>query len=302
MLPRYVPAHRAGQRLRAALLAERGISVVSGLARGVDTAAHTTTLESGGRTVAVIGTGIRRCHPAENRALADRITGPSRTRPPTRPPGGSSDVDGGDFGTAASCRVPARWVGNRGRSEQDELLGRVPPLVDTAAAGAGHRVVGGRQPPRVPPVEAGPAHGQPVTGDQVHRPGRGAAAGTGVRGRPGLRRAGDDAFGGTVVGEPAPEHLERLPREREREQRRRILGHSHDLHGRSQQGKDLASVQGRLANSAARSAVLVASVALPPQGRGQEGYTDMFANNGRTLLWASCWVKSPGLRRVLGGR
>lgn len=57
----------------ARLLSERGISVVSGLARGVDTAAHTATLDSGGRTVAVIGTGISQCYPAENRALADRI-------------------------------------------------------------------------------------------------------------------------------------------------------------------------------------------------------------------------------------
>jgi DNA processing protein len=57
----------------AAMLAERNVSVVSGLARGIDTAAHTAALEAGGRTVAVVGTGIRRYYPAENRELTDRI-------------------------------------------------------------------------------------------------------------------------------------------------------------------------------------------------------------------------------------
>lgn len=57
----------------AQLLAGRGVTVVSGLARGVDTAAHQAALAVGGRTVAVIGTGIRRCYPAENRELAEQI-------------------------------------------------------------------------------------------------------------------------------------------------------------------------------------------------------------------------------------
>lgn len=54
-------------------LVDRGIAVVSGLARGIDTAAHTAALEAGGRAVAVIGTGINRCYPPENRELQDRI-------------------------------------------------------------------------------------------------------------------------------------------------------------------------------------------------------------------------------------
>lgn len=57
----------------ATLLVERGVTVVSGLAMGIDTAAHTATLERGGRTVAVMGTGIRQVYPAENKALAERI-------------------------------------------------------------------------------------------------------------------------------------------------------------------------------------------------------------------------------------
>jgi DNA processing protein len=58
--------------LARALVAE-GVTVISGLAKGIDTAAHTATLAAGGRTIAVIGTGIRRTYPAENALLADRI-------------------------------------------------------------------------------------------------------------------------------------------------------------------------------------------------------------------------------------
>jgi DNA processing protein len=53
----------------AADLSQRDFVVVSGLAQGIDTAAHTATLEAGGRTVAVIGTGLRHSYPARNKEL-----------------------------------------------------------------------------------------------------------------------------------------------------------------------------------------------------------------------------------------
>jgi DNA processing protein len=54
-------------------LAEQGFSIVSGLAQGVDTAAHQGCLAVGGRTVAVVGTGLDVVYPAQNQALAEKI-------------------------------------------------------------------------------------------------------------------------------------------------------------------------------------------------------------------------------------
>ncbi|MDO3636040.1 DNA-processing protein DprA [Mycolicibacterium arseniciresistens] len=57
----------------AADLAATGVTVISGLAAGVDTAAHEGALAANGRTIAVFGTGITRIFPEQNADLADRI-------------------------------------------------------------------------------------------------------------------------------------------------------------------------------------------------------------------------------------
>ncbi|RQO66953.1 DNA-protecting protein DprA [Aquitalea sp. FJL05] len=54
-------------------LAEHGYTIVSGLASGIDAAAHQGALAAAGSTIAVIGTGIDRVYPASNRALAHQI-------------------------------------------------------------------------------------------------------------------------------------------------------------------------------------------------------------------------------------
>nr|WP_199307619.1 MULTISPECIES: DNA-processing protein DprA [unclassified Leptolyngbya] len=79
------------------VLVKAGFTIVSGLAQGIDTIAHQTCLEFGGRTIGVMGTGVNRIYPSSNRDLARRIlasglvlseypadTPPNRTHFPSR--------------------------------------------------------------------------------------------------------------------------------------------------------------------------------------------------------------------------
>lgn len=67
------PEGVARARKLTKLLVERGVVVVSGLAEGIDTAAHTAAIEAGGKTIAVIGTPLDKVYPKQNRQLQDRL-------------------------------------------------------------------------------------------------------------------------------------------------------------------------------------------------------------------------------------
>jgi DNA processing protein len=54
-------------------LVRNNVTIVSGLAKGIDSIAHQVAVEMGGRTIAVLGSGLDNIYPAQNRALADRI-------------------------------------------------------------------------------------------------------------------------------------------------------------------------------------------------------------------------------------
>jgi DNA processing protein len=64
---------RTASSMLAGELAARSVTIVSGLARGIDSEAHKAAIEAGGRTIAVMGTGIDITYPSENRKLREKI-------------------------------------------------------------------------------------------------------------------------------------------------------------------------------------------------------------------------------------
>ena len=64
---------KIASRLVTKPLSERGMVIVSGMATGIDSMAHKAALQAGGKTVAVLGTGVDICYPAENRRLRQEI-------------------------------------------------------------------------------------------------------------------------------------------------------------------------------------------------------------------------------------
>jgi DNA processing protein len=136
----------------AAQLAKLGFCVVSGLARGIDTAAHEGALEAGGRTAAVLGTGLDIVYPPENLDLyrriaetgavlsefplgrrADRTTFAMRNRIVS---GMSEAVVVVESAVDGGAMITSRFAGEQGR-----LLFAVPGRIDQSTSAGCHQLI-----------------------------------------------------------------------------------------------------------------------------------------------------------------
>jgi DNA processing protein len=126
----------------AALLSEAGLTVLSGLAEGIDAAAHTAALDTGGRTVAIIGTGIKKYYPSINRSLQDRIasTGLVASQfwpeaPPTKQSFPMRNATMSAFGKATIIVEAGEQSGARIQARSAVAHGRPVILLDSVARG-----------------------------------------------------------------------------------------------------------------------------------------------------------------------
>lgn len=136
----------------AYLAAKAGFTIVSGLARGIDTIAHRAALKAGGRTLAVLGGGMDQLYPPENRELADEIAAhgalvtefplgrePDRTTFPYRNrivSGLSKGVLVVEAGVSSGAMNTAEQALEQGRSVM-----AVPGRVDMEGARGPHRLI-----------------------------------------------------------------------------------------------------------------------------------------------------------------
>ncbi len=136
----------------SATLAATGLIITSGLAAGIDGAAHSACLEAGGRTIAVTGTGLDRVYPARHRQLAHRIVGQgalvSQFPPGTEPKPGHFPVrnrliSGMSLGTLVveAGMHSGSLITARLASEQGREVFAIPGSVHNPLARGCHRLI-----------------------------------------------------------------------------------------------------------------------------------------------------------------
>ena len=168
-------------------LARAGLTIISGLARGIDAAAHRGALAAGGRTLAVLGSGVLNMYPPEHAALADEVAARGAViseSPPRSPPlSGAfpqrnriiSGMSLGVLVVEASVRSGA-LISARHAMEQGREVFAVPGRVDNRMSHGCHRLIrdGAKLVETVDDVleELGPlvAPAQSAQGDAVHHP------------------------------------------------------------------------------------------------------------------------------------
>lgn len=140
-------ARRLGKELAA-----HGITVVSGLARGVDAAAQNAALDAGGTTVAVLGTGIDVVYPREHKALAERVAGQGALVtefPPGTPPLAANFpirnriISGLSLGTiiVEATDRSGSLITARLAAEQNREVFAVPGSIFSASSVGPHRLI-----------------------------------------------------------------------------------------------------------------------------------------------------------------
>lgn len=133
-------------------LGTRGFSIVSGLAEGIDAAAHVAALDAGAVTVAVMGTGVDRVYPARHRDLAHRIaasgalvseyplgTAPRRRHFPER----NRLITGLSLGTLVveAARKSGSLISARLAAEQGREVFAIPGSIHNALARGCHQLI-----------------------------------------------------------------------------------------------------------------------------------------------------------------